>query len=114
MNIKPIQHRVQTEVLGAGQLAEIRAATLHVLKTVCIHFPSERALNVFVKHGAQVDLESQIVRLSPDLVLEAMNHAPRTYALSGRRAGTDLILDGMSSYFSTDGCWTETIDFETR
>ncbi len=114
VNIKPIQHRVQTEVLGAGQLAEIRAATLHVLKTVGVHFPSERALNVFVKHGAQVDLESQIVRLSPDLVLEAMNHAPRTYALSGRTAGTDLILDGRGSFFSTDGCGTETIDFETR
>ena len=93
--IKPIQHKVRTEVLGVEQLAEIRADTLHVLETVGVHFPSDRALSVFVKHGAQVDLESEIVRLSPDLVVEAMNHAPRTYTLSGRTAGTDLILDGM-------------------
>lgn len=112
-NIKPIQHRVQTEVLTIEQLAEIKAATLWVLKTVGVHFPSERALIVFLEHGAQVDLENQIVRFPPELVLEAMRHAPRTYTLSGRSDGTNLTLDGRSSYFSTDGCGTETIDFET-
>jgi trimethylamine--corrinoid protein Co-methyltransferase len=70
-------------------------------------------LRVFTEHGAQVDLESQIVRLSPDLVLEAMSQAPRTYTLAGRADGTDLILDGTASFYSTDGCGTETIDFET-
>jgi trimethylamine--corrinoid protein Co-methyltransferase len=112
-NIQPIQLRVRTEVLTTDQLAEIKAATLHVLKTVGVHFPSERALSVFAKHGAQVDQKSQIVRLSPDLVMEAMSHAPRVYTLSGRAEGTDLSLDGTSSFFSTDGCGTETIDFET-
>jgi trimethylamine--corrinoid protein Co-methyltransferase len=45
--------------------------------------------------------------------MEAMSHAPRVYTLSGRAEGTDLILDGTSSFFSTDGCGTETVDFET-
>jgi trimethylamine--corrinoid protein Co-methyltransferase len=35
------------------------------------------------------------------------------YTLSGRVEGTDLTLDGTSSYFSTDGCGTETIDLKT-
>lgn len=113
-NINPIQHRVGTEVLSLEQLAEIRAATLHILETVGVHFPSEQALRVFAEHGAQVDSESQIVRLSPDLVLEAMSHAPRMFTLAGRADGTDLILDGTASYFSTDGCGTETIDFKSR
>ena len=113
MKIKPIQHRVRAGVLSDAQLAEIKAATLHVLETVGVHFPSELALRVFSDHGAQVDLESQIVRLSPELVLEAMSHAPRTYTLAGRADGTDLILDGTASFYSTDGCGTETIDFET-
>jgi trimethylamine--corrinoid protein Co-methyltransferase len=112
-NIQPIRHSVRIEVLSTEQLADIKAATLHVLKNVGVHFPSERALSVFVEHGAQVDHESQIVRLSPDLVLEAMSHAPRVYTLSGRAEGTDLSLDGTSSFFSTDGCGTETVDFRT-
>jgi len=113
MKIKPIKHRVRAKVLNTEQLAEIKTATLHVLKTIGIHFPSERALKIFAEHGAQVDHESQIVRLSPDLVLEAMSHAPRTYTLAGRAEGSDLLLDGTASFFSTDGCGTETIDFET-
>jgi len=87
VNIKPIKHKVRVEVLTVEQLAEIKVATLQVLATVGVHFPSERALAVFTKHGAQVDSESQIVRLPPDLVLEAMSHAPRTYTLSGSANG---------------------------
>jgi len=113
VNIKPIRNKLHLNVLDDGQVAEIRAATLYILDTVGVHFPSERALKVFVKHGAQVDLESQIVRLAPDLVLEAMSYAPRVYTLSGRADGTDLTLDGSASYFATDGSGTETIDFKT-
>jgi trimethylamine--corrinoid protein Co-methyltransferase len=112
-NIKPIQPNLRVDVLSADQVAEVRAATLHILETVGVHFPSESALRVFAEHGAQVDPKSQIVRLPPDLVLEAMSHAPRTYTLSGRAAGTDLILDGKSSYFSTDGSGTKTVDLKT-
>ena len=113
VNIKPIQTKLRVNILSADQVAEIRAATLYVLETVGVHFPSERALRIFTKYGAHVDSEKQIVRLSPNLVLEAMSHAPRIYTLSGRAEGTDLTLDGTSSYFSTDGCGTETIDIET-
>jgi len=102
MKIEPIQHRVWTSALSVKQLAEIKAATLNVMEIVGVHFPSDRVLRVFIEHGAQVDLESQIVRLSPDLVLEAMSQAPRTYTLAGRAEGTELILDGPASFYSTD------------
>jgi len=113
VNIQPIKSKLQLDVLTVDQVAEIRAATLHVLKTVGVHFPSERALQIFAEHGAQVNAESQIVRLPPELVLEAMSHAPRVYTLSGRAEGTNLTLDGSASHFSTDGSGTETIDFKT-
>jgi trimethylamine--corrinoid protein Co-methyltransferase len=83
------------------------------LEHVGVHFPSQRALRVFAEHGAQVDADRQVVRLSPDLVIEAMRCAPRTYTLSGRCEGTDLLLDGSATYFGTDGCGTRTLDFET-
>jgi trimethylamine--corrinoid protein Co-methyltransferase len=113
VNIQPIKSKLQLDVLTVDQVTEIREATLQVLQSVGVHFPSERALKIFAEHGAQVDAESQIVRLPPDLVLEAMSHAPRVYTLSGRAEGTSLTLDGSMSYFSTDGSGTETIDFGT-
>ncbi len=42
-----------------------------------------------------------------------MSQAPRSYLLAGRAEGTDLLLDGGGSYFGTDGCGVETVDFET-
>jgi len=100
-------------VLSADELAAIQSATLHVLEHVGVSFPSAKALRVFAEHGAQVDVERQIVRLPPDLVTQAMSHAPRSYVLSGRAAGTDLLLDGSNSYFGTDGTGMLTVDFET-
>ena len=111
--IKPIYPKFSLEVLSADDLAAIRSATLDILEQVGVRFPSQRALHLFSDHGAQVDMESQIVRLSPDLVNEALRRAPRNFVLSGRAEGTELILDGTCSYFSTDGCGTLTVDFET-
>jgi len=113
VNIEPIKNKLEFNVLTSGQVKEIRSATLTILENVGVHFPSERALKVFSEHGAEVDPDTQIVRFPADLVLEAMSHAPRVYTLSGRAAGTDLLLDGSASYFSTDGSGTETIDITT-
>ena len=113
LEIQPIRPAFKLEVLNTNQLAQIRSATLRILEQTGIRFPSERALQVFAEQGAEVDEGAQIVRLPPALVMEAMARAPRTYTLSGRAEGTDLLLDGTASYFCTDGCGTLTLDFET-
>ncbi len=112
-SIEPIQPSFHLRVLSADQLEAIKSATLDILERVGVRFPSERALDVFAEHGAQVDLERQIVRMSPAFVTQAMSQAPRSYVLGGRTEETDLLLDGTRSYFSTDGCGVETVDFET-
>jgi trimethylamine--corrinoid protein Co-methyltransferase len=113
VTIEAIRPVYRLGVLSADQLEAIRSATLHILEQVGVQFPSSTALRVFAAHGAQVDVERQIVRLSPDLVTEALSQAPRSYLLGGRAKGTDLLLDGAHSYFSTEGCGVETVDFET-
>jgi trimethylamine--corrinoid protein Co-methyltransferase len=113
VHIEPIRARCGLELLTAQELHGIKVATLHILEHIGVQFPSERALRIFADHGAHVDWEGKIVRLLPDLVTQAMSHAPRTYTLSGRAEGTDLLLDGSASYFSTDGCGIRTVDFET-
>jgi len=112
-NIKPIRPKIKLDVLSTDELEAIQSATLELLETVGIRFPSERALRIFAEHGAHVDKGSQIVRLPPDLVKKALSHAPRSYELTGRADGTKLLLDGTQSYFGTDGVGVETLDFET-
>jgi trimethylamine--corrinoid protein Co-methyltransferase len=112
-SIKPIETRLRLDVLGADQLQAIQEATLETLERVGVNFPSQQALEIFADHGAKVDWERQIVRLTPDMVIKALGRAPRSYTLAGRREDLDLILDGKRTYFGTDGSGMMTVDFES-
>jgi trimethylamine--corrinoid protein Co-methyltransferase len=112
-SIEAIEPAFHIEVLSTDQLEAINSATLRILEREGVRIPSTAALQVFAEHGAQVDVDRQIARLSPSLVTEALSHAPRSFVLAGRAEGTDLLLDGACSYFSTDGCGVETFDFDT-
>lgn len=113
VRIEPIQSMYHLDVLTPGELEAIQSATLDIMERVGVRFPSERALGIFADFGASVDWTSQVVRLSPEMVRQAMAQAPRTFTLSGRVDNTDLVLDGCQSYFGTDGCGTLTVDLET-
>ncbi len=112
--LQPIVPAYRLRILSDEQLAQLKSATLEILHEVGVHCPSEQALAIYAGHGAQVDFETHIVKLPPDVVLDAMSHAPRFYTMGARSAAFDLKLDGTSTYCATDGCGTETIDFRTR
>jgi trimethylamine--corrinoid protein Co-methyltransferase len=84
--------------LSEEQLKKLKEGTLHLLEEVGVLFPSQKALEIFVDHGAKVDMESQIVRIPSDLVLKAMSTAPRSFLLGGRENRFDLLLDGSRTY----------------
>ena len=112
-NIIPIESELSLKVLDEVQLEEIKNATLYILEKVGVRFPSSKATNIFAENGARVDFETSIVRMAPEFVLETLKKAPRKFILSGRVEGTDLLLGSGKSYFATDGCGHETIDFDT-
>jgi len=102
------------EVLSQSQLDDLKAGTLRLLKDVGVRFPSPKVLEIFADHGAEVNWDTEIVRIAPDLVEKALSTAPRSFILGGRERRFDLTLDGNNSYLSTDGCGTRVIDLETR
>jgi len=112
--LQPIVPAYRLRILSDGQLEQFKSATLEILEEVGVHCPSERALGIYAEHGAYVDYENQIVKLPPEVVLQAMSHAPRFYTMGARLPAFDLNLDGTAMYCATDGCGTETIDFVTR
>jgi trimethylamine--corrinoid protein Co-methyltransferase len=112
--LQPIVPSYRVRILSDDQLGQLRSATLEILEEVGVHCPSEKARSIYAEHGAHVDLERQIVRLPPDVVLDAMSHAPRFYTMGARSPAHDLKLDGSAFYCATDGCGVETIDFVTR
>jgi trimethylamine--corrinoid protein Co-methyltransferase len=112
--LQPIKPSYHIRILSDAQLATMKSATLQILEEVGIHCPSEKVRAIYAAHGAQVDAETHIVRFPPDVVLDAMSHAPRGYTMGARHPDFDLHLDGTALYCATDGCGIETVDFETR
>jgi trimethylamine--corrinoid protein Co-methyltransferase len=112
--LQPIRPAYHLHILSDKQLSELKAGTLEVLAETGIHCPSEKALSIYAEHGARVDFETQIVKLPPEIVLDALSHAPRTYTMGARSPAHDINLDGTAFYCGTDGCGIETIDFASR
>jgi trimethylamine--corrinoid protein Co-methyltransferase len=113
-DIIPVTSPHKVEVFSPSELKSIQEGTLQILSEVGVAYPSRKALEIFADHGADVDWESEIVRIPPDLVHKAMSTAPRSFVLGGREERFDLTLDGSATYLSTDGCGVHVIDLETR
>jgi len=112
--LQPIAPTYHLRILSDEQLEQLKSATLEILEGTGIHCPSEKALSIYAEHGARVDFEGKIVKLPPDVVLDAMSHAPRYYTMGTRSPACDLKLDETTFYCGTDGTGTKTVDFETR
>jgi trimethylamine--corrinoid protein Co-methyltransferase len=112
--LEPLRPAFRLRVLSDEQLDQLQAATLDILETVGVRFPSERCLAIFADHGARVDHATQIVRIPRDLVMRALATVPRYFTMAARDPAFDLPLQDGVTYFTNDGCGTETIDFETR
>jgi len=101
-------------VLSPSELQTLKNGTLQLLSEVGVYYPSQEALTIFADNGADVDWETNLVCIPPDLVKKAMATAPRSFVLGGREQRFDLTLNGKTSYLSTDGCGVHVIDPVTR
>ncbi len=113
-DIVSVSSHHKIEVLSPSELETLKNGTLQLLAEVGVYYPSQKALTIFADNGADVDWETQIVRISPDLVRKALGTAPRSFVLGGREERFDLTLDGSASYLATDGCGVHVIDPITR
>jgi len=112
--IEPIRSAFRLRFLDDEQLNQLQEATLVVLEKVGVRFPSRKALEVFAAHGADVNWQTEIVKIPRDLVWKSLSTVPRYFRLGAREVSCDLQLQDGVTYFTTDGCGYETIDFETR
>jgi len=112
--IEPIVPAYNLRLLDDEQLEQFQSGTFEILEKTGFHCPSERALKIYADHGAKVDFETKIVRLSSDVILETLSHAPRYYTMGARSEDFDLDLSKGVTYEATDGTGTKTIDYDTR
>ena len=102
--------QIRLDILSERDVQMIHAATLEVIETVGVRFPSSRALEILSAHGAQVDLTKKVARIPAHVIESALSKAPPAYNLAALDPGLDLPLDGDHSYLATDGCGVEILD----
>jgi trimethylamine--corrinoid protein Co-methyltransferase len=108
--IEPLRTTRKLSFLKDRQLKDLQEATLVILENTGVQFPSDQALRIFAENGADVDQESQIVKIPRDLVFKAMKTVPRYFTLGARDPDLDLVLQDGVTYFTNDGCGHEVID----
>jgi trimethylamine--corrinoid protein Co-methyltransferase len=102
---------LRLQVLSDDDVQRIHQATLDLIETVGVRFPSARALDVLHGHGASIDREKQIARIPGHIVEEALSKAPAEYTLCAREnRDLDLPLDGQHAYLAVDGTGIEVLD----
>jgi trimethylamine--corrinoid protein Co-methyltransferase len=105
--------RLHLDILNPEDVKRIHAATLSVIESTGVRFPSHKALDIWEAHGAAVDRETMVVKVPGSLIEKALGHAPPAYSLSARDARQDLPLDGNHVYVGTDGCGVAVIDLHS-
>ncbi len=114
--VKPIvvKPEMKIKTVTRQALDRIHAATLTILAETGVRFPLPRALDTFAEAGADVDKESQIVKIPPDLLMAAIEEVPRNITMGSRGSkDTDAVLDGTKTYCGTAGTGITTVDLET-
>ena len=110
----PIVTKHNWRILSDNDIELLQDATFEILENVGVHFPLRKALDIFAEHGAEVDFETEIVRLPRALVKKTLSTAPRYFKLGGREPKYDFELQKNHTFFSNDGALPHTIDFQTR
>lgn len=111
--IEPLRTSRKLTFLDEQQLKDLQEATIQILENTGVQFPAEKALKIFAEHGADVDRDSQIVKIPRDLVFKAMKTVPRYFTLGARNPEFDIRLQEGVSYFTNDGCGHNVVDFKT-
>lgn len=95
------------------ELAELHRATLDVLENGGIMVLTDEAQDIFHSHGCKVDKKTNIVKIPPYLVDEAIASAPSKVLLAGRDPKYDIILEGTRVAYTTFGVGINVLDLET-
>lgn len=98
------------EVLSQEEIARLHTATLEIIETAGVRFPSPKALELWQANGALVDRETMIVKAPGQMIEEALDQAPPGFILAARDPDQDLAMDGNHVYLGTDGCGVEILD----
>ena len=101
------------DLLSPEAVERVHDQTLHILDQVGIQIDSKQVRKRLGDVGARVDDGTKRVQFPSQLVEDTLALAPRSFVMSARAPGADLVVDGTQGYLTSDGCAANVIDLET-
>jgi len=102
--------KLRVNILTDEEIRKIHSATLEVIETIGVKFPSQKALDILEAHSATVNRQTMVAQIPSQIIEEYLAKAPPVYSLAALDPELDLPLDGNHSHLGTDGCGVEIID----
>jgi trimethylamine--corrinoid protein Co-methyltransferase len=113
-SIQPVKSKLKISILDDKEIAQINQNARAVLEEVGVLFPSDKALKIFADTGANVEFETQLVKIPADLLDKYIKTSPRQYTLAGSRPELDVHLGSdEGTHFYCSGEAPKIVDFET-
>jgi trimethylamine--corrinoid protein Co-methyltransferase len=105
--------RTYLQVLSEDEQAQVHEHTLSILAHTGVRVDTSQGRQILRDAGAEVDENTNIVRLSRALVEESLRLAPQDFVLGARRSGWDLRMNAGECTLVADGEAIFTLDVET-
>ena len=95
LNIPP------TAYVSEDELQSIHDKSIEILEKIGIQCTNENALEFFKKAGAEIDYNTQIVKINREMVFNAIASSPSSFTIHSRNPDKNLIMgDGYISFSS--------------
>ncbi|MGB6420529.1 MAG: trimethylamine methyltransferase family protein, partial [Anaerolineales bacterium] len=62
--------KLSLNILTSEEVQQIHTATLDIIETAGVRFPSPKAIDILEDHGAQVDRNSMVARIPGNIIEE--------------------------------------------
>ncbi|MCK8827272.1 trimethylamine methyltransferase family protein [Natroniella acetigena] len=113
MTIKPGARARDYKPFSEQDLKQIDDAIMNLLSDTGVKVSNQQALEIFDEHGAEVDYETQMVKLPQSMVEEAIDSTPSNVKLYGREEKNNLEIGENRVHYGTGGTVLDVLDLET-
>lgn len=86
-------------LISEEQIKIVHEKALHILEHTGVKFESEEALKILQDHGAIIDFEKHIAKITPEMVDDAIKKTPSGFKLYNREGELAAELSGNRSHF---------------
>ncbi len=106
--------KMNTRVVSNEEIKVIHKDSIRILEEIGIKVPSDKALGILEAGGAKIDWDKKAAYITEEMVIKALNTAPKEFTLGARNQEFDFKLPSSYSAFTLDGAGANVLDFKTR